>query len=190
MTETRKAAEKEYGLESGGFFKVKDGANKVRLLSQTIPHQSFYKGTKTFKYVCWIFDYSDMKVKLYFMPTTIYKHIENLQLSDDYSFEEVPMPFDITINVKNAGSKEVEYSTTPARNNTELCQECVEQFVAKEQIEAVVAKLKENESTNPTNAAPVEDYSNGYQPAPNTGDISTDELNKALSTIANDIGSG
>ncbi len=145
VSEAITQAEKAYGLGSGEYFKVKEGANKIRLMTNTVPHQSTYKGTKTFKHVCWILDYKDMKVKLYFMPHTILKAIEALQLSEDYSFTDVPMPYDVTINAKNAGTKEVDYQLMPARLATEITADALHQLNEKHTIQDVVAKLVENE---------------------------------------------
>jgi hypothetical protein len=55
-----------------------------------------------------VIDRTDGKFKLFFMPNTIYKQIEALQENPDYEFTDVPMPYDITINAKGAGSKDVE----------------------------------------------------------------------------------
>lgn len=147
-------AEKEYGLGSGEFYKVKEGANKIRLMSQTVPHQSFYKGNKNFKHVCWILDYRDNKVKLYFMAHTILKAIEALQQSEDYAFSEVPMEYDITINAKNAGTKEVDYQIMPARLSSPLTQDALDQLSSKKDIQEVVSKLREHEAKKPENQTP------------------------------------
>ncbi len=148
-------AEKEYGLGGGEYFKVKDGANKIRILSEALPHQSYYKGNKTFKFVTWVWDYADQKVKLYFMPVTVAKSLENLQKDPEYTFDEVPMPYDVTITVKNAGTKEVDYQITAARQNSPLSEEIKSAFAAKAPLEEVLMKLKENEKDNPDKQAPV-----------------------------------
>lgn len=149
ISETIQRAEKEFGLESGGYFKPKEGANKLRLLSAALAHASFYRGDRTFKYVCWVYDYFDQKVKLYFMPPTVLKSIESLQLSSEYGFDEVPMPYDLTLHAKNAGTKEVDYQVMPARENTPLTTDCLEQLNKKEDINAVLTKLKEKEQADP-----------------------------------------
>lgn len=148
-------AEKEYGLGGGEYFKVKEGTNKIRILSEALPHQSFYKGNKTFKFVTWVWDYSDSKVKLYFMPVTVAKSLENLQKDPEYTFDEVPMPYDVTINVKNAGTKEVDYQLTAARQNTPIGKEVEDAFATKAPLGEVIAKLKENERNDPEKQAPV-----------------------------------
>ncbi len=113
-------AAEEYGLGKGQYFKVKEGANKIRLLSPCIPYRSEYKGQVNVKFPAWIIDRADGVIKLYFMPQTILNAIGGLQMSDDFGFVEVPMPYDLTIMAKNAGTKEVEYTVVGARNNTPL----------------------------------------------------------------------
>lgn len=161
----RKASEAEYGLESGGYFKPKEGANKMRILSHPPIYVSEFKGRKTVKYVCWIFDYSDNKVKLYFMPATLYKAVEALQTNEEYHFEELPMPYDITVMAQDPGTKEVKYQLTPARENTPLTQECEAQLVGRKSIEEVIAKLKEKDagtqSTEPEYES-VDEEASGY----------------------------
>ena len=177
ISETIKQAEKELGLESGGYFKPKDGANRFRLLSPALAHASFYKGERTFKYVAWIYDYADSRVKLYFMPTTVLRAIESLQISPDYKFEEVPMPYDVTLQVKNAGTKEVDYQVMGARANTPMSADCLEQFANKEDIEVVVAKLKEKDQTDPMRQPPAPSPAPQRQePTPETEEIRLEDI--------------
>jgi hypothetical protein len=80
-----------------------------------------FRAAKTFKWLCYVLDRVDGKVKPFFMPHTIYKQIVEFQRSDEYAFEEVPMPYDLTITADaKVGTKEVKYTLTPARKNTEL----------------------------------------------------------------------
>lgn len=111
----RKDAERAGLLGSGDYLKLKEGANRFRLMSECLAHVGNYKGQRNFKWLCYVVDRADGKVKPFFMPHTIYKQIEALQMSEDYSFIEVPMPYDITINAKGAGTKEVEYTLMPAK---------------------------------------------------------------------------
>ena len=146
---TIKKAEEDYGLGKGDYFKVKDGDNKIRLLSPFLPHQSEYNGKTTFKFVAWILDRKDGKVKLYFMPKTIVDEIGVLQANPEYAFEEVPMPYDLTINAENAGTIDVEYKVVAARANTELTPEELKAFEEKPPIAEVVEKLAENQKSSP-----------------------------------------
>jgi hypothetical protein len=43
------------------------------------------------------------------MPISIAKSLGSVQEDPDYAFTKFPMPYDITINAKGAGTKEVDY---------------------------------------------------------------------------------
>jgi hypothetical protein len=86
----------------------------VRVASQLRPLPGTYQGKPTFKWLCYILDRRDGKVKPYFMPHTIAKALDALQGDPDYAFDDMPMPYDINIKTKNAGTKEVEYNVIPA----------------------------------------------------------------------------
>lgn len=116
----RKQAEDAGLIASGGFYKYKDGDNRIRLLSECLAHTSDFNGQKNFKWLCYVLDRRDGKVKAHFMPHKIYKAIEALQANPDYAFVEVPMPYDVTIHAVKAGTKEVEYTVLPARKETPL----------------------------------------------------------------------
>ena len=145
FTETYKKAEKKYNLGKGEYFKLKEGANKIRLVSITLPHEGMYKGVPNFKWLCQVLDRTDGKIKQFFMPNTIYRHIEALQFSDDYRFDEVPMPYDITITAIGAGTKEVKYTTTPARANTELTKEEYGELAQAPTVEELQTRIRESE---------------------------------------------
>ena len=115
-----KTAEKEGYISGGDYFKLKEGANRFRLVTECLPHRGEYKGTPNFKWLCYVLDRVDGQVKTFFMAHIIYKQIAALQKSEDYAFDETPMPYDITINAIGAGTKEVTYTVVPARKNTEL----------------------------------------------------------------------
>ena len=120
FAERRKQAEAAGLLSSGDYLKLKEGDNRLRLMSECLPHAGEYQGKKNFKWLCYVIDRTDSKVKPFFMPHTIYKQIEALQMNEDYAFEDVPMPYDLTIHAVGAGTKEVKYTLMPARKNTPI----------------------------------------------------------------------
>ena len=65
----------------------------------------------------------DGEVKTYFMPNAVYEQIEDYQLTPGWEFDEVPMPFDITLKVKNAGKMTAEYQVIGDPRRTQLTQE-------------------------------------------------------------------
>jgi hypothetical protein len=120
FAEARQRAEAQGLLGAGSYLKLQEGDNRLRLMSECIEHPGEYGGKPTFKWLCYVLDRKDGKIKPFFMANTIYKLVEALQLNPDYAFDEVPMPYDITVNARGAGTKEVVYSVLPARNATPL----------------------------------------------------------------------
>lgn len=124
MTKVNFAAAKEKaaaeGLLGSKPWKPKEGDNRIRLVSECLPHPGNYNGKATFKWLCQILDKASGLVLPYFMPSSVYDQIEALQTNPEYAFEEVPMPYEVTLNAKGAGSKDVVYTVTPARTNTPL----------------------------------------------------------------------
>ncbi|HZS04317.1 MAG TPA: hypothetical protein VFD58_05730 [Blastocatellia bacterium] len=153
FSSAREQAEKEYGLGKGEYLKLKNGNNTFRLLSECIPYESTYNGKKNFKWVCWVLDRADKVVKPFFMPHSIYKTIEDYQFNPEYAFEEVPMPYDITIHAKNAGTIDAEYTVTPARQNTLLTAEELAEFEKRIDITEFVQKLREKAGQPEVSAA-------------------------------------
>lgn len=142
---TAEKVEKEYNLGKGEYLKVKEGANRVRLVSIPLPHESVFQGKKTFKWLCQVLDRTDGKVKPYFMPHTVYNFIKDLQLDPDYRFKSIPMPFDVTINATGAGTKEVKYSITPARENKDLTTEEMNLINEAPTVQELQQKIRESE---------------------------------------------
>lgn len=154
----RKEAEKSGLLSSGDYLKLKEGANRLRLLSECIAHNGEFQGKRNFKWLCYVLDRTDGKVKPFFMAHTIYKQIEALQMSDDYAFTDVPMPYDLTINADGAGTKEVKYTLMPARKESALTQEELAQFYAMKALPELKAALDEKKGKDkPASSAPDHD---------------------------------
>lgn len=145
-----KDAEKAGYVQGGDRFKIKEGANRIRIVAEPVPHQGSYEGRPNFKWLTYVIDRTDRQVKLFFMPHTICKVIRDLQKSDDYSFFDFPMPYDVTINAKHAGTKEVEYSVVAARQNTELTPTEEQAITKKKPLSEVHKALKEKEGTPQT----------------------------------------
>ena len=123
FSKAKEVAEKEHNIGGAQHLKLQEGQNRIRLVSECIPHEGEYNGKPTFKWLCQVIDRKDGKVKPFFMPHKIFKDIEALQMSEDYSFDAVPMPYDITITAIGAGMITVQYSTTPARQNTPITED-------------------------------------------------------------------
>lgn len=161
----REEAEKSGALSSGDRFKITEGANRIRLMSEFIPHTSYFKknptapgpGERRFQWFGYVLDRKDGQIKTFFMPHTIHKFIEDLQTNEDWSFDEVPMPYDVTLNATGAGTKEVKYSITPSPKRTPITEAEAEAFIAKKpirEIQAAIYEKQEKNSPDPTRDAP------------------------------------
>lgn len=142
--------------EKADYYKFKEGDNRLRLLTECLPHQGEYKGTKNFKWLCYVLDRRDGKVKTFFMPHTVYKQIEALQANPDYTFADVPMPYDVTVHAKKAGTKEVEYSLIPARRETPMTDDELAELDAMKPIRDVQKALKDKQATGEKSVDPNE----------------------------------
>lgn len=152
-----KEAEKQGLLSSGDYLKLKEGANRFRLVSECLAHEGEYQGKKNFKWLCLVIDRADGKVKPFFMPHTIYKQIVALQRSDDYAFDGVPMPYDLTINADGAGTKEVKYALMPARKESPLTQAEHEAITAHKTVQDVKKALDEKKGNGKSQQQPDDD---------------------------------
>jgi hypothetical protein len=157
FAKAREDAEKAGLLGSGDYLKLREGSNRLRLMSACLPHAGEYQGRKTFKWLCYVIDRMDGKVKPFFMPNVIYKQIEALQMNPDYEFTDVPMPFDLTVNAKNAGTKEVEYTVVPARKNTDVTGREMDEFTALKPLADLQRALREKNQKNGPQAPPHSD---------------------------------
>lgn len=159
-----KEDEKEHNLSRGDdWFKFTEGENKLRILSEsTFIAEHFKQGTcygkdkgcpfhgendekASSKWLIWILDRTDNKIKLAKFPYKIIKGIGDLQTNEDYAFEDVPMPYDITINAKNAGTLTVEYSIIPSPKLIELTEDEASDLESKTNTEEIVEKMKEKQ---------------------------------------------
>lgn len=149
--------------EKGDYFKLKEGDNRLRLLTMCLPHPNTFKGEKRFQWLCYILDRKDGRVKAYFMQHTIYKQIAALQTNEDYAFASVPMPYDITIHAVGAGTKEVKYTMIPARKETPLTADDLKALAAMKpllELQKVLNEKKDEKSAEP----PTSDYDDGPYP--------------------------
>lgn len=142
----------EHAARGGGFFKFKEGENKMRILAEPF---AIYKDYKlgicytdcrfqgSMKYLTYVLDYVTGTIKLMEIPYGIFQTIANWQLKVDYKFEGFPMPYDITIDAKDAGTKEVKYVSTPARSNTVISEPIVAELSKKRSIPEIIEKMKD-----------------------------------------------
>jgi hypothetical protein len=158
-----KQAEEQGLVGKGDYLKLREGDNKLRLMSECLPHANEFQGQRNFKWLCYVLDRKDGKVKPFFMAHTIYKQIVALQTNEEYAFDDVPMPYDLTINAIGAGTKEVKYTLMPARKNTPVTEAEKKQLAEQKPLKELQAKLKEKQS-KPAAPPPADDHDIEFDP--------------------------
>src|ERR1700679_3091019 len=106
-------AEKEHNLGKGDILKFQEGDNRIRVMSPGKPLATHRISQKEFhtcygadkgcpyhgenepprtdvKFVTWVIDRRDKKIKLAFLPYTIMKNLAMLQNAPDYQFDQPP----------------------------------------------------------------------------------------------------
>lgn len=150
------------GKETAGWWKPAEGSNRIRIIDTPILNVSRYKFGACYegaeyckkenlgpndslqhKWLTWIIDRADGKQKLYNMPFSVTKMITALKTDEEYTFKQFPMPYDITLNVKGAGTKEVEYSVVPSRKEIDLTPDELEAWGKQTPIEDIIEALKD-----------------------------------------------
>lgn len=154
MLENLKKLEEAGKVGGGEYFKVQNGNNIVRVITEGIYHESEYKDksgkvTTTKKFVMFIIDRKDNKVKPYFAPYAIYKAIASLEEDPFYKFQGMPMPYDVNIKVQNAGTLNVEYNVQASPNRTDLTPDEIAAAREKGSIFDYVNSLKEEQPAPP-----------------------------------------
>jgi hypothetical protein len=123
MLENLKKLEESGKVGGSDYFKVQNGNNIIRVLTEGVYKEDNYQGRKTSKCVMFVIDCKDGKVKPYFAPYTVYKAIASLEEDPFYKFQGMPMPYDINVKAENAGTKEVNYNVQASPNKSEITAE-------------------------------------------------------------------
>jgi len=148
--------------QESDFYKMKVGDNKVRVLTQFERVDQLFEGEyPNGKYAgmvdeeyrakgsekvstqgwAWGVDRETGGVKIMQFGRGILKLIAGLRASDEYAFNEYPMPYDITI--KNTGEGPARYSIVAARKNTEITEDEQVELDKKTAISDIIKKIKE-----------------------------------------------
>lgn len=143
--------------EKTAWFKAKDGDNRIRILTKPVKFfERFSEATKksvimdayeegvSTKYLSFIVDYTDGKIVLYKLPGSVGKEVATLMQSDEYKFEEFPMPYDITVK-KTGEGKETRYSVLPARMNSDLSIDIMEELGSLNDCAKILEAMKKKQ---------------------------------------------
>lgn len=149
------AKQSEHAQKSSEWFKFKEGENRIRILTEPV---IFFEDFKlgicytdcgfqgTMKGLAWIHDKADDKVKLMKLNFKLLNTLGEWENDEDYAFNGYPMPYDVSIKAKNAGTKEVEYTYLP-KPKTAISEEVTAKTKEEKTPEEIVEKMKENNIT-------------------------------------------
>jgi len=149
---------KEHHIQSNDWFKFKEGDNKMRILFEPKIivekfkvgiyyedcgyDEKFPKSSKSIRYLTWIIDRADGKLKLFKMPYKVTKQLVGYKRNEEYAFEDFPMPYDVNIQAEGAGDKTVVYNLICSRKETPLTVEEEAEFGKCTIPESIIAKMK------------------------------------------------
>ena len=96
------------------------------------------------KYLLWIIDRKDNKLKIGKFTYGVVKTIVDFKSNEDYKYEDIP-PYDVVVKRTKTGplSTDVEYSVIPTRANTELTEAEQKLVSSLDDLEQIVNKSKE-----------------------------------------------
>ncbi len=169
------------------FYKMKIGENKVRVLTQFERVDSVFQGEyPNSKFVghveedyklkggekvstqgwAWGIDRTTGEMKIMQFSKAILGLINKLKSDEEYTFDNFPMPYDITIH--NTGEGPSRYSITASRKNTDVTEDEVAELEKKTSIRDIISKIKEKKADVPPEVATPEKI---YPAGPNPDDI-------------------
>lgn len=167
--EQQKQLAKEFGVSAveskNEWFQIKEGNQKVRILSVGKLFPQYFDAKTKKGYICvgeengcpsikagikpsikWmtrVYDYEDNQIKIAKLPYGVNKQVSALQQDPDWSFDEMPMPYDITLKTKGAGTKEVEYSVVPSPKRVDLPENVMSELADLKDVEEIVEAMKQ-----------------------------------------------
>lgn len=149
-------AQKEGFAGGNDWYKFTEGANMFRVLAEPeMIYEKYkvgicytdcgYEGSP--KFLTYIIDRKDNRIKLAKLPYGVGSTIASYQTDVEFGndFTDFPMPYDVRVTAKGAGSKEVEYKTDPSPKRIEIESHILEALSKKKPISEIVQKMKDNQ---------------------------------------------
>lgn len=103
-------------------------------------------------------------VKVIKLAPTILRQLAELKSDPEWAFDSFPMPYDINVKAKGAGSKEVEYSIVASKNTTPVTEEEMAQLNKKKTIPDLVASIAAKQAGKSASTERAEYPSNDISP--------------------------
>lgn len=156
-------SEMEKKSSASDFYKIKEGNNVMRILTdfvkvETINTKGKYGGivsetnqpdeddTVQMKGWAWaIVRGSPDELKIVQFGKTILSQLVAYRKDPEYAYDAMPCPYDVNIKAIGAGTKEVEYTVIPARQNTDVTEKEIEMLNKKKTIKDIVALIVEKQ---------------------------------------------
>jgi hypothetical protein len=157
--------------KSNDFYKLQEGSNKMRILTDFVRVESINRGGKyggivggnnnptaqdvkdgtvQVKGWAWALIRSTGELKIIQFGKTILGQLVALRANEEYRFTELPMPYDIDVQAKGAGTKEVVYTVVPARQNTDVTIEELDALNKEAPIAQIVKAIIDKQDGNPS----------------------------------------
>lgn len=157
-------------MNTSDYYSMREGSNRMRIVTDFVEVQSINRG-KDFKgYVsennqplagdtvrtqawAWAIIRGDAKkeiadeLNIVKFGKTILGQLVGLKNNPEYAFEDMPMPFDLDVQAKNAGEMTVVYTVVPARKNTEVTADEMEKLNKKNPITEIVKRMLEKQDS-------------------------------------------
>lgn len=122
------------------------------------------KPTKvSIKYLVYALDRKDNKIKLIYMPYSVCKAIGELQMEEDWTFDDMPMPYDINVKYDPKAAPMQMYVVTPSPARNPLTPEVQSELAGLKSLDTILESIKKKQS------APAED-AYGYHSEPAEAD--------------------
>lgn len=157
----QEAEAKKAGIaeNSSNFFKFSEGSNVIRVLTEPeLIFEKFktgicytgcgYQGAPRF--MCYVevreknIDNQEVYTfKIAKLPYKVGTQIAAYEQDPEYTFDGYPMPYRINVNATNAGTKEVDYSVIPSRNNTDADPAVLQELAKAMPITEIIEKMKQ-----------------------------------------------
>lgn len=156
IKEQEAQAQKEGIATQGGgdWYKFVEGTNSFRVLTE--PEMMFedfrmgicytdcgFEGGS--KFLTYVLDRKDGKIKLAKLPYSIGTKIAGYENDTEFSldFQGFPMPYDIRVIAKGAGTKEVKYQVDPNPNKRPVEQQTIEAMAKLKPTTEIIEKMKQ-----------------------------------------------
>jgi len=108
--------------------------------------ETYFNTKLSRKWLTWVIDRIDGVMKLFYMPKTIVSQLVDIESTKFFAFPAPPMPYDVIIKAKNAGTIDASYTVIASPKREPLAATEIEQMKTLKPIEEVVNKLLERQA--------------------------------------------